>query len=390
MNLNATQHDKSLDGVRGLAALTVVFAHFVTAFFPFLRHSENSALFPIPAGVDGLYRIGTFPVFTFLYNGHFSVLVFFILSGYVMALPFYGGNLDALKLRLWGRYIRLNFPIVCVIGIAYAVYALGLYYNVQASAISGSAWLKPFYAPDKTWIDALKSASYASIVEGDGTFLPPLWTLRIEFIGSMLLLLFYAIVPRGRTVLCGLCACLLLFFYYKSESIFFIAMYIGSLLPRVSIERKHAYPLLALALFFGAYNAEYLAYQLLPDMQFDSFVIFQKKSFYNALGALCLVCAVLSGCGRALLESRPVQFLATISYSLYLLHFIVLCSLASFLYQLLGPSKLNIALIFAVYIGVSVALAAAFARWVDQPSIGLSRRFSRWLFRPSPAPLTSG
>ncbi len=63
------------------------------------------------------------------YNGHFAVLIFFVLSGYVLTMPYYNQDESSgvLSKRLWGRYLRLNIPIFFAISISYVVYVSGLY-----------------------------------------------------------------------------------------------------------------------------------------------------------------------------------------------------------------------------------------------------------------------
>ena len=75
------------------------------------------------------------------------------------------------------------------------------------------------------------------------------------------------------------------------------------------------------------------------------------------------------------------MILGCISFPLYLVHFIVLCSLASNLYIALPPSLPVLAGIFAAYLAVAILLAHAFEALIDRPAIALSHRFSKWLFR---------
>ena len=78
-------------------------------------------------------------------------------------------------------------------------------------------------------------------------------------------------------------------------------------------------------------------------------------------------------------SSAISRFLGRVSYSFYLLHYVVLCSLASWLYlrHQTGPW---LALSYLIYLTVCLLLAQAFALLVDRPSIRLSHKFSSCLY----------
>jgi peptidoglycan/LPS O-acetylase OafA/YrhL len=86
----------------------------------------------------------------------------------------------------------------------------------------------------------LRYLSYKSIIFGDGSLNPPLWTLKIEFIGSIYLLMFYLCNPgKGRCVfIATVLMSLLLYAYYKSDSIYYIEIFIRALLNQTKVSRK--------------------------------------------------------------------------------------------------------------------------------------------------------
>jgi peptidoglycan/LPS O-acetylase OafA/YrhL len=381
--------NRNADGLRGVAALNVALTHFVAAFLPAFLHKNYPWIFSANPAPDKAFDIATSPPVSLFYNGHFSVLIFFALSGYVLALPYDGGDRGrfALQQRLWGRYLRLNIPIVAAILLSFAVYRLGLYTNVQAAAVSGSViWLKSFFPDGITASVALRDALYGALMQGNGTLVPPLWTLKFEFIGSLYVLGFYLVKPRTATLVPMLLAFLFLYAVHREESIYYYVILMGATLGRVRLDMRAKLVLLAVGLYFGCFQFESRAYDFLPVLQFHGAALWEKKSFYNALGALCLTAAVVQGFGRRFFEHRIVQFLGRISFSLYLLHFIFLCSLASWFYLHVPQQPAWLLANALLYFAVCFLAAHLFEVSVDRGAIRLSHRFSARLFSGAAQP----
>ncbi|WP_314440006.1 acyltransferase family protein [Massilia timonae] len=367
----------SADGLRGLAALSVTITHFVAAFLPSLLFYNYGALFPRPVEPGPLTDALGSPVFTLFYNGHFPVLIFFVLSGYVLTLPWFERTDAApvLQRRLWSRYLRLNLPIMAAIALAWLAYSTGLMHTGQAAHLSGSTnWLASFYPSGLTGFAALKEALFGSIVLGNASFLPPLWTLKIEFIGSIYILLFFLAKPARHLLLPMALACLLLHAIHAEQSIYYIALFAGAVLHRVRLTRSGQFAVFAAGLYFGAYQHFRTMYGFLPDPR-----IWDVKSFYNAIGAACVCAAVLSGWGQGLLNRPLVQVLGRISFSIYLLHFLVLCSLSAAFYTHFPRDALHLGAGFVLYLAACVGAAWLFERWIDRPAIAISRRFGAML-----------
>ena len=388
--------NKSADGLRGVAAFNVVTTHFIASFLPTLLHKNYPSLFPVQAAPGSLFQILAFPLTTVFYNGHFPVLLFFALSGYVLTLPYFADDHPGpiLQQRVWGRYLRLNIPIAAAIVLSYAVYRLGLYANVQAAAVSGSVhWLATFYPDGIPVLTMVREALYESIVMGKGTFIPPLWTLRVEFLGSLYVLAFCLLKPRGRTALPMLFVFLLLYAVYQQESIYFYVIFAGAMLNVVRPGRKAMLAMAVAGLYFGCFQFESPVYDFLPSLQVSDVQLWEKKDFYNAVGAVLLTAAVIRGFGERFFEYRLIQFLGRISFPLYLTHFIVLCSLACRMYLHFPQSHLYLALEFVVYVCVCILLASIFERYIDKNAIRLAHRATSRLFgtqsrSKEPAPMS--
>ena len=249
-------------------------------------------------------------------------MIFFVLSGYVLTIPFFSKVTDSqiiLEKRLWGRYLRLNIPIAVSIFVSYIVYILGLYSNIQAAEISGSVnWLKNFFPHGITALNAAKEAIYESILFGKVTLVPPLWTLKIEFIGSLYVLLFYIAKPKEAVFIPLIMVFCLVYAIHLQDSIYYFAIFAGSILSYFKNIKRYRFIVFVLGFYFGGFQFNSIAYDYLPNLSFLSVDIWERKTFYNAIGAVLITLSVIEGFGSKIFESRLAQFLGRISFSIYL------------------------------------------------------------------------
>ncbi len=119
------------DALRGLAALSVVMAHV-------LNYS--------PAGmIDPLAHPGVV-LWEFAANGHFAVLIFFTISGFVLSYPYFVGGKTGhdLALDALNRMPRLMIPVFITGMLCYGIQAF-------SDEITGGVQLAPFSSPG--WIE---------------------------------------------------------------------------------------------------------------------------------------------------------------------------------------------------------------------------------------------
>jgi peptidoglycan/LPS O-acetylase OafA/YrhL len=175
-----------LEGLRGIAAVIVVLGHMVRGLVPLGD-----------ARWDGLHQ-----VHRWLLNGGAAVTVFFVLSGFILSLPF---AKDRSRLRVltaflkrWPRLAAMT-TIACLLSWGLIVLSQDNYR--QAAAVTGNAWMAThFNAPldgkDISWVAALQDGLYQVFFSGSSTFDAPLWTMRIELFGSFAVFLIAPILFR--------------------------------------------------------------------------------------------------------------------------------------------------------------------------------------------------
>lgn len=109
-----TRRYKELDSLRGIAAIIVLLGHFL-------------ALFPI-LGKKVMYS--TFGAcFSILWQGHSAVIIFFVLSGFVLSLPFYKGTKFNYLKYLIKRVCRIYIPYIVILFIAIGI-KLGIHSKI--------------------------------------------------------------------------------------------------------------------------------------------------------------------------------------------------------------------------------------------------------------------
>ena len=377
----APMKDKSADGLRGMAALNVAICHFIASFLPMLLYHNFPKQFPENPNPGLIFRIFESPVLTFFYNGKFPVIIFFVLSGYVLTIPYFKGNAEVLKRRLFGRYVRLNIPILASVLLSYLFYKLHFYQNIQTLNAFDLKYYQPNFPSGVDFTSVIKEALYGTVLYGKDTLNPPLWTLRTEFIGSISLLCFYLCKPKHKNLLLTMTVTLLLYIIFGPDSIYFIAIFLGAALNLLSLDKKWNIPLFILGFYFGAFQFENMFYNFLPSARIPGAEIWDKKCFYNTIGGVLLTASILNGFVKSFFESKIAQFLGKISFSFYLLHFLVLYSFCYAFYTHFPHTKILLLLNFTGYLGICLLISPLFTEYIDKIAIKMSHKFSEYLFK---------
>src|SRR5258708_3462952 len=185
-----------LESIRGLAALQVLLLHFFGAFAPDLVVS-------LPAGATVAGYIHLSPLY-FLWDGYSAVYIFFALSGYVLTRSF-ERHLAQPPSQILARVFRLGLPALAAALVAAATMSMFGKLNVPAGILSGSEWFAAQWNTDVSIISIIRDGTINALFLGyrglpgvaflipwqqpvEQSFVAPLWTLSIEFYGSMIVL----------------------------------------------------------------------------------------------------------------------------------------------------------------------------------------------------------
>ena len=295
--------------------------------------------------------------------------------------------------QLLRRYVRLGIPIAVGTTVAYILLRSHLFFNHELAAVTGAAWLSRFWE----WVPGigqfLSDACVGVMMRGEVRYNPVLWTMVVEWYGSVLVLTLLNIVGGYRWPLVVYAALVVgitlgrLNFYYVS---FLLGLGLHDIYRRdwaarlpVRGRRALVVALLVLAvgaashpqIFYHGSTTQY-AWMQLPGVSPDRTV-----QFYHTLGAAALLAAtVLSVRVGHFVMWRPLRQACGRAFSLYITHFLVLGSYSAWLFLELLPRHsyhVSYGLMLLLSLPLLVVSTEVFYRWVDVPSHGLAR----WLGR---------
>ncbi|HEU0118082.1 MAG TPA: acyltransferase [Alphaproteobacteria bacterium] len=380
----------ALDALRGIAAFIVLTMHCYLVWPDPLHQGPPKWLHLTPLRV-------------FL-SGHASVILFFVLSGYVLAIPFLKGKKPPYISYVAKRFCRIYIPFAIAILLAALLYS----FSMPAAETLGSYWFnhewKNFPLTPSIIMRHLLMTGQSNDIWLDGVIWSLADELRISIIFPLLILLcrnlriaiFAAIAIYGGTtvilILMGYDYSLII--AHNLDITFLLTLrfvpffMLGILLVKFNkpiqawfsrLNRTKRYSLLALAL---------IAICMPTDIRADNSIlgkIFTSLTLQHSMELIIdFVLAVAAGTiivfarheekFTTFLNSRIAQWLGGISYSLYLTHLPILF----FIFRgLLG--KVPYGLICLIVIATSLASATVFYMVIERPSIALGKKISRWL-----------
>jgi peptidoglycan/LPS O-acetylase OafA/YrhL len=337
LRLSDVTRKSHLDGARGVAACVVFFGHLSLAL--------TKAIW--------------------LFNGNAAVCIFFVLSGYVLSDLVQRSPLS-FPAHAVRRYTRLVGPMLITSTLAWALLALGAYQNVEAAAITGSDWLASWYKFAPSFPDMILETVYGVFTSGESRYNCNLWTMRPELIGSLYVFVLGAAVSsrRGRTI----CYLVLGAAYWSDYVLLFP---VGALLYEfeaeiVSLMRWTSIKamLTAIGLFFCIATEKMLATLHFPQVDMVRLHMFAA--------VLIVLCVLTWEFLQSILSSAFGRWLGRISFTLYLIHVPIICSLTSWL-MLTLPARLMLGGTAAITIVTVLGLSTLTYIFVDEVPTRASR-----------------
>jgi peptidoglycan/LPS O-acetylase OafA/YrhL len=358
--MTAKQHHiVELQSLRGVAAVAVMFGHAASYF----------------ATPDW------FPEVAKIFNGRAAVVLFFVLSGFVLTKSLKGNEalrLPSLVTFYVRRFARI-YPAVWVVSSLSLAYLVFLHWRVPIP--DTSAGFRTRFPIER--MDALHIvASYAAML---AFLLPQLWSIFVEIVASLAVpFIGVAAMQKGRKLFWLFAAAALLASFtigprtYYLIGLYTVDFFIGAWLATAGPG-------------FAAFNARLRPH---ANLIFTALCVaisltqFLPTDYYNPVAALieaalaCGMISILVYCRGEVrwLNSPFVLFIGDISYSIYLVHYLVICLLG----KAIGVFELEIGVQFAgipkslvlmaATAVVTIPLSALLYQWVEMPGM----RFGKW------------
>jgi peptidoglycan/LPS O-acetylase OafA/YrhL len=363
---------EALDGLRGVAAMVVLCSHVLLASNPALAGAYVGSG---PHAFSFAWAL-TFTPLHVLWAGQDWVMVFFVLSGFVLSLGGADGRPFVGRSYYPKRLLRLYLPVWGAL-----LFAALLRVAIDRHVVGGATWWLNAHAAPVTARDV--SGDALLVFAGHWSLAPALWSLKWEILFSLLLPVFLLVGVRTRRWPVAVAVVALLLAAVSSGNDFAYygpAFLIGSLL---AFQREHVS---ALAQALDGSNARRGAlaalaavlltagWWLRPDIWLSpgvpqSVLDGLRSAFVVAGAALIVVLSFALSSFSRMLTRSPMKWLGKRSFSLYLVHEPVVVALA---FALGGRPAVPV--LAALALPAALLAAEVFHRCVERPSHRLARR----------------
>lgn len=317
--------------------------------------------------------------------------MFFVLSGYVLSKPYVSSTGTAAPRKIFlptfylRRFIRIWVPWFFVF--VASIFARKFLFFQPVTDPPVSKWLNQFWQVPLTAGDFFRQCAFL-LHDATRQLLNQDWSLGVELKGSVLIPLFLFLAHRKRVGLELMLAAGFLAFVGTGH--YYVSFIIGVLVARYAdFFAARFMPSGRLArmavLFLGLllYQGFGLSVRYLHETQ----PAYKLGWVITSLGcAIVLLSTFGSQTLQNLLNYKPMVFLGRVSYSVYLLQFIIIMCLLPPLVRLVNgwgivqrPALFGLTILASV--GTTIGCAAITYRFVEVPAINLGHRLTKEIQR---------
>lgn len=328
---------KYLDGIKGICCYLVFLQHFCNVGFAI--------------------QLKAIKFFSDCFSGMMCVSLFILISSFCICISIEKklarfGNIQNIILK---RYFRIVIPAAFVILFSYICFHLGLCYNIRVGQITGNSILLKIMN-DSSLITLVKNIFYSPVGKCT-TWLPQGWMLLFVFLGSFLTIILYLGTERLKELKLYL-VCFFFFLLSFFIDCYYACIVFGFFLFKYSRGRKlnnmsvTITSLLCYIILFYCFHNEIINYD---------------QEIVKSILALFFMTAVIhSDYLKKFFESKIFLWLGKISFSLYLLHWLLIDTISCYIF--LNFQSIDKCLLSIINLVVTTGLLL-FLSWLSQKYI---------------------
>ncbi|PEU05232.1 hypothetical protein CN527_02530 [Bacillus cereus] len=368
----------SLDSIRGFASFSVVISHMLITFPIFFSFISLE-----PSQTFSWESVLTFSPLHLFWAGHEAVILFFILSGFVLSLPYLEGKTIFYRQYIIKRFFRIYIPFIVIIFISIILQFI-FRHSIGINGLS--VWF------NEMWAGTIDFKTLLHLIFMSGEYTHNYDTVVWSLVHEMRISIFFpfiALFIKKNSI-------------FKNFAFLFILLMINFVLPNSlpykldgtlyyliyfvigAILAKHRNELIRLASWFNSPMkiSLFVIALILYNWNWNLGLFIHEKGLiwklFNysriidmsvAVGTSIIFILVLSSNRLERALSRPIPlFLGKISYSLYLIHPIVLLTLMYSLHDLLNPVLIVVLVPF-----MSLLLSTLYYKYIELPSMKMGK-----------------
>jgi peptidoglycan/LPS O-acetylase OafA/YrhL len=380
-----------VESLRGVAALMVAVCH---SHLVLMVNSHQDLWRLNFVDVRGLQALGTKTVLT-LFNGGAAVSLFFVISGLVLGL-----SLDRQRdgfIRSSGSFIlRRAFRIYPALIVSLLLVRAFLPVIYPAPEYDGASFMfQPLYRVPQA------ADFFSNLLFISNQMNPVIWTLKVEMEAALLFpilhLMTRGLSPNGNL---ALLACLMWWStvgHDTSTEKWLFAFYLGLMLPAWGpwlVSTMKTSPV-GIETWLGSIL---LAFCAARHLLYGTALVLITPFVEGLSGMMLLACVLYLPALKCwkVLDWEGVRTLGRVSYSFYLLHFIVHYVLGVGLFHLVSAQTLVSlpvlwhGLLAVVSVAVTIPLAMACYQWVEKVFVELGKHLAKCIAHSFRQPVQAG
>lgn len=320
--------------------MAVVVAHATVV----LRVDGLRAYWALPVGEQTASSLAIMAT-TAVLNPGSAVILFFVLSGYVLSIS---STKYQFSEYLTKRVFRLLPPMwISILALAFLIFAL----PTQSSNVLSDWSANAFQAPTRDSI--LKNLALWEFRVNGVT-----WTMYVELVGSVFVFVSSRLGKKLDVLVLMFTVVLSRLLSPSLTSTYLLCFQAGVMVGRYTGRAPGFLSWAALLAF--------ICDRLLLKGGFPSLML-------NTLASACLIAAVTRGAGMRFFNARILRFVGRVSFSLYLYHPLVLCGICVFAANLAGPGLVPHILVLLIALPTSLLVSWIGYQLIERPSMELGK-----------------